>query len=188
MPVVSHEVHALFAEPYFRANIAGSISPAQVEFIKNLKMVGNTENLGLEGTGVKVDRTHVVIDQWCRTGEPGVYAIGDLAGPPWLAHKAMHEGVVCVEKIAEFPGVHPVDFGNVPGCTYCRPQVASVVMTDAQGATRRVITNAFGYYTFNDVTAGGSYIMGVESRRFRYSTRVVQVTDTLADVDFTPVE
>ncbi|MBN8890929.1 MAG: dihydrolipoyl dehydrogenase [Rhodospirillales bacterium] len=100
--------------------------------ISAVGIVGNVENIGLEGTGVKVDRTHVVIDEWCRTGEPGVYAIGDLAGPPWLAHKAMHEGVVCVEKIAGVPGVHPVDWSNIPGCTYCRPQVASVGLTEAR--------------------------------------------------------
>ena len=94
-------------------------------------IVGNVENLGLEGTGVKVDRTHVVIDQWCRTGEPGVYAIGDLAGPPWLAHKASHEGVICVEKIAGVEGVHPLDVTKIPGCTYCAPQVASVGLTEA---------------------------------------------------------
>jgi dihydrolipoamide dehydrogenase len=100
--------------------------------ISAVGIVGNTENLGLEGTGVKVERTHVVTDEWCRTGEPGVYAIGDLAGPPWLAHKASHEGVICVEKIANVPGVHPIDWSNVPGCTYCRPQVASVGLTEAK--------------------------------------------------------
>ncbi len=94
-------------------------------------IVGNVENLGLEGTGVKVDRTHVVIDPWCRTGEAGVYAIGDLAGPPWLAHKASHEGVICVEKIAGVEGVHPLDVTKIPGCTYCAPQVASVGLTEA---------------------------------------------------------
>jgi len=99
--------------------------------ISAVGIVGNVENLGLEGTGVKVDRTHVVIDQWCQTGEPGVYAIGDIAGPPWLAHKASHEGVVCVEKIAGLHP-HPVDWSNIPGCTYCRPQVASVGMTEAK--------------------------------------------------------
>lgn len=93
-------------------------------------IVGNVEGLGLEGTKVKVDRAHVVIDEWCRTGEPGVYAIGDLVGPPWLAHKASHEGVVCVEKIAGLPGVHPIDTSKIPGCTYSRPQVASVGMTE----------------------------------------------------------
>ena len=95
-------------------------------------IVGNVENLGLEGTGVKVDRTHVTVDEYSRTGEPGVYAIGDLTGPPWLAHKAMHEGVVCVEKIAGVKGVHPMSAGNIPGCTYCRPQVASVGLTEAK--------------------------------------------------------
>jgi dihydrolipoamide dehydrogenase len=99
--------------------------------ISAVGIVGNVENLGLEGTAVKVDRTHVVIDEWCRTGEPGVYAIGDLAGPPWLAHKASHEGVICVEKIAGVAGVHPLDTKNIPGCTYCMPQVASVGMTEA---------------------------------------------------------
>ena len=92
-------------------------------------IVGNVENIGLEGTKVKVEKTHVAINEWCETGEPGVYAIGDLVGPPWLAHKAMHEGVVCVEKIA---GLHPHPLKplSVPGCTYCRPQVASIGLTE----------------------------------------------------------
>jgi dihydrolipoamide dehydrogenase len=100
--------------------------------ISAVGIVGNTEGLGLEGTGVKVDRTHVAIDEYCRTGEPGVYAIGDLAGPPWLAHKASHEGVMCVEHIAGVKGVHAMNPLNIPGCTYCRPQVASVGMTEAR--------------------------------------------------------
>jgi dihydrolipoamide dehydrogenase len=94
-------------------------------------ITGNVENLGLEDAGVKVDRGHVVIDQWCATGVPGVYAIGDLVGPPWLAHKASHEGIVCVEHIAGVKGVHPLDTSKIPGCTYCTPQVASVGMTEA---------------------------------------------------------
>ena len=94
-------------------------------------IVGNVENLGLENTKVKVEKSHVVVDEWSRTGEPGVYAIGDLTGPPWLAHKASHEGVICVEKIAGRNDVHPLDTGNIPGCTYCRPQVASVGLTEA---------------------------------------------------------
>jgi len=98
--------------------------------ISAVGIVGNVEEIGLEGTGVKVDRTHVVIDEWCRTGEPGLYAIGDLTGPPWLAHKASHEGVLCVERIAGLEGVHPLDTSNIPGCTYCRPQVASVGLTE----------------------------------------------------------
>ena len=95
-------------------------------------IVGNVENLGLEGTKVKVDKAHIVIDEWGRTGEPGVYAIGDVTGPPWLAHKASHEGVICVEKIAGVPGVHPLDKSRIPGCTYCRPQIASIGLTEKQ--------------------------------------------------------
>jgi dihydrolipoamide dehydrogenase len=98
--------------------------------ISAVGIVGNVEGIGLEGTGVKVDRAHVVADEWLRTGEAGVYAIGDLVGPPWLAHKAMHEGVICVEHIAGINGVHPLDLRNIPGCTYCRPQVASVGLTE----------------------------------------------------------
>ncbi len=100
--------------------------------ISAVGIVGNVENLGLEGTGVKIDRTHVVVDGYGRTGEPGLYAIGDLAGPPWLAHKASHEGVICVEKIAGLSDVHPLDTGNIPGCTYARPQIASVGVTEAR--------------------------------------------------------
>jgi dihydrolipoamide dehydrogenase len=93
-------------------------------------IVGNVENIGLEATRVAVDKTHVVVDEWQRAGEPGIYAIGDLVGPPWLAHKAMHEGVVCVERIAGLNTVHPLDTNNVPACTFCRPQVASVGLTE----------------------------------------------------------
>jgi dihydrolipoamide dehydrogenase len=100
--------------------------------ISAVGIVGNVEGIGLEGTGVKVDRTHVVVDGYGRTGEPGVYAIGDLTGPPWLAHKASHEGVICVERIAGLNDVHPFEPGNIPGCTYCRPQVASVGLTEAK--------------------------------------------------------
>ncbi len=95
-------------------------------------ITGNVENLGLEEVGVKVDRGHVVTDEWCSTGVKGLYAIGDLTGAPWLAHKASHEGVICVEKIAGVDGVHPLNKGNIPGCTYCRPQVASVGLTEAK--------------------------------------------------------
>jgi dihydrolipoamide dehydrogenase len=94
-------------------------------------IVSNVENLGLEGTKVKVEKAHVVVDPRCATGEPGVYAIGDLVGPPWLAHKAMDEGVICVEGIAGVQGVHPLDVSKIPGCTYCMPQVASVGLTEA---------------------------------------------------------
>jgi len=98
--------------------------------ISAVGIVGNVEDLGLEGTKIQVDRTHIITDAFGRTGEPGIYAIGDLTGPPWLAHKASHEGIICVEAIA---GLHPhaMDTLNIPGCTYCRPQVASVGLTEA---------------------------------------------------------
>ncbi len=93
-------------------------------------IVGNVEDIGLEGSGVEVDRGHVVVNRWCETGETGVYAIGDLVGPPWLAHKASHEGVMCVERIAGIE-THPLEVSRIPGCTYCRPQVASIGLTEA---------------------------------------------------------
>jgi dihydrolipoamide dehydrogenase len=110
-------------------------------------IVGNVENTGLEHTAVKVDRGHVVTDEWCRTDEPGVYAIGDLTGPPWLAHKASHEGVLCVEKIAGVAGVHPLNTGRIPGCTYCHPQVASVGLTEdkAKESGRKVRVGRFPF-------------------------------------------
>jgi dihydrolipoyl dehydrogenase len=104
------------------------VNPERV--ILAVGIVGNVEDIGLENTGVAVDRTHIVVDEWLRTGEPGVYAIGDVVGPPWLAHKASHEGVICVEHIAGINDVHPLDVRNIPSCTYCRPQVASVGLTE----------------------------------------------------------
>jgi len=98
--------------------------------ISAVGIAGNVEGLGLEALGVKLDRSHVVIDEFCRTGVDGLYAIGDVAGPPWLAHKAMHEGVVVAELIAgEHP--HPVRPGAIAGCTYCQPQIASVGLSEA---------------------------------------------------------
>ncbi len=95
-------------------------------------ITGNVENIGLDGTKVKVEKGHVVVNEWLETGEPGVYAIGDLVGPPWLAHKASHEGIICVEKIAGLDHVEPLNTLNIPGCTYCRPQIASVGLTEAK--------------------------------------------------------
>jgi len=99
--------------------------------ISAVGIVGNTEGLGLEDLGVKVEKTHVVTDPHCRTGVDGLYAIGDVAGAPWLAHKASHEGVMVAELIA---GGHPhaVDPDSIAGCTYCHPQIASVGLTEAQ--------------------------------------------------------
>ncbi len=94
-------------------------------------ITGNTEHLGLEGTNIKVEKGHITVDEWLRTGEDGVYAIGDLVGPPWLAHKASHEGVLCVEKIAGENHLTPIKRENIPGCTYCMPQIASVGLTEA---------------------------------------------------------
>ena len=100
--------------------------------ISAVGIVGNVENLGLEGTGVKVERGHIAIDEYCRTGEAGIYAIGDVTGAPWLAHKASHEGVICVESIARQNDVKPLNVGNIPGCTYSRPQIASVGLTESR--------------------------------------------------------
>lgn len=110
-------------------------------------IVGNSENLGLENTKVKVEKGHIKINEWCATDEPGVYAIGDVAGPPWLAHKASHEGIICVEKIAGAKDVHPLNAANIPGCTYCSPQVASVGMTEAKAkaAGREVRVGRFPF-------------------------------------------
>ncbi|MEX2525296.1 MAG: dihydrolipoyl dehydrogenase [Gammaproteobacteria bacterium] len=93
---------------------------------------GNIENLGLEELGVETDKGFIKVDEWGRTNVVGLYAIGDVAGPPCLAHKASHEGVVCVEKLAGVDGVHALDKNNIPACTYCRPQVASIGMTEQE--------------------------------------------------------
>jgi dihydrolipoamide dehydrogenase len=110
-------------------------------------ITGNVENIGIDGTKVEVDRGHIVVDEWLRTGEPGVHAVGDVVGPPWLAHKASHEGVICVEKIAGLADVHPLNTANIPGCTYCMPQIASVGMTEqaAEEAGRKVRIGRFPY-------------------------------------------
>ena len=100
--------------------------------ISAVGIVGNVEGLGLEALGVKIDRTHVVVDAYCRTGVEGLYAIGDIAGAPWLAHKASHEGVMVAELIAGKNNVHPVTPEAIAGCTYCHPQVASVGYSEAK--------------------------------------------------------
>jgi dihydrolipoamide dehydrogenase len=95
-------------------------------------IVGNTTDIGLEKTKVKVEKGQIVVNEWSQTAEPGVYAIGDVTGAPWLAHKASHEGIICIEKIAGLPHVHPLNVRNIPGCTYSLPQVASIGFTEAQ--------------------------------------------------------
>ena len=94
-------------------------------------IVPNTENIGLEALGIETERGHIKVDGYARTNVGGIYAIGDVTGAPWLAHKASHEGVVCVEAIAGL-NPHPFEKWNIPGCTYSRPQVASVGMTEAK--------------------------------------------------------
>jgi dihydrolipoamide dehydrogenase len=110
----------------------GKVEIVEVEkVIMAVGIAANIENMGLEALGVKIDRGHVVNDGFGRTNVKGLYAIGDVAGPPWLAHKASHEGVVCIEKIAG-ENVHAFETGNIPGCTYCHPQIASVGLTEAK--------------------------------------------------------
>ena len=116
------------------AHIEVSGKVEQQEFdtvISAVGIVGNVEGLGLEEIGVKIDRTHVVTDEYCRTGVDGVYAIGDIAGAPWLAHKASHEGVMVAELAAGLKA-HPIKPNTIAGCTYCHPQVASVGLTEAK--------------------------------------------------------
>ena len=121
------------ADEYSHAIVAIGIAP-------------NSENIGLEALGVKTDRGHIVNDGYGRTNVEGIYAIGDVTGPPWLAHKASHEGVVCVEAIAgQKP--HAFEKGNIPGCTYSRPQVASVGLSEARAKEegRRVRVGKFPF-------------------------------------------
>ncbi|HET7680666.1 MAG TPA: dihydrolipoyl dehydrogenase [Xanthobacteraceae bacterium] len=114
--------------------------------ISAVGVVGNVENLGLEKVGVKTDRGIVVVDPLSRTNVPGIYAIGDVAGPPMLAHKAEHEGVICIEAIKGLK-VHPMDKSLIPGCTYCSPQIASVGLTE-QAAKEKKIEVRVGRFPF----------------------------------------
>src|SRR5215217_2453801 len=99
--------------------------------ISAVGVIGNVEDLGLEALGVKIEKGLVIVDGYGRTNVPGVYAIGDVSGPPMLAHKSEHEGVVCIEKIKGLE-THSLDKGKIPGCTYCHPQIASVGLTEAR--------------------------------------------------------
>jgi dihydrolipoamide dehydrogenase len=109
-------------------------------------VVGNIENIGLEKLGVKIERGTIAIDGFCKTNVPGIYAIGDVAGPPMLAHKAEHEGVICVEAIKGLHP-HPMDKRLIPGCTYCAPQVASVGLTE-QAAKDQKLDVRVGRFPF----------------------------------------
>jgi dihydrolipoamide dehydrogenase len=116
------------------ATIEAASGSQQVEVEKVISavgVVGNVEDLGLEASGVRTEKGNIVVDGHCRTNVPGIYAIGDVAGPPLLAHKAEHEGVICVESIKGL-APHPLDKNKIPGCTYCHPQVASVGLTESK--------------------------------------------------------
>ena len=119
-----------------KATIKGAGEQEFSHAIVAIGIVPNSENIGLEALGVKTDRGHIVTDGYGRTNVEGIYAIGDVTGPPWLAHKASHEGVVCVEAIVAAGRAgkkpHPFETWNIPGCTYSRPQVASVGLTEAK--------------------------------------------------------
>ena len=109
----------------------GTTSEITVDrIISAIGVIGNHEDLALENTRVQVEKSFVLTDQWCETAEPGVFAIGDLAGVPCLAHKASHEGIICVERIAANPSVHPLESNRIPGCTYSDPEIASVGHTE----------------------------------------------------------
>ncbi|WP_350334030.1 dihydrolipoyl dehydrogenase [Coralliovum pocilloporae] len=126
----------------------GKVTEVTVDrVISAVGVVGNVENIGLETLGVKTDRGCIVTDGYGRTNVPGLYAIGDVAGPPMLAHKAEHEGVICIEKIAGL-NAHPMDKEQIPGCTYCHPQVASVGLTE-KAAKERGIEVRVGRFPFS---------------------------------------
>ena len=129
-----------------KATLKGGAVEEYSHAIVAIGIVPNTENIGLEALGAKTDRGHIVVDGYGRTNVEGIYAFGDVTGPPWLAHKASHEGVVCVEAIAG-KKPHPFETWNIPGCTYSRPQVASVGLTEAKAKAegRKVKTGKFPF-------------------------------------------
>ena len=129
-----------------KATLKGGAVEEYSHAIVAIGIVPNSENIGLEALGVKTDRGHIVVDGYGRTNVEGIYAFGDVTGPPWLAHKASHEGVVCVEAIAG-KKPHPFETWNIPGCTYSRPQVASVGLTEAKAKAegRKVKTGKFPF-------------------------------------------
>jgi dihydrolipoamide dehydrogenase len=115
---------------------SGEIKIEADALIVAIGIVGNTENLGLEKTKVKIERNQIETNEWCETGEKGIFAIGDVAGAPWLAHKASHEGVLCAEIIAGKSHLKPLNKGSIPGCTYSLPQIASLGLTEEQAKAK----------------------------------------------------
>ena len=108
------------------------------KIILAIGIIANTENLGLENYNIKIDRDHIVTNEWLETDEKGIFAIGDVTKGPWLAHKASHEGTLCVEKIAGLKNLKPIEKTSIPGCTYCRPQVASIGLTEKMAKSQKL--------------------------------------------------
>ena len=133
----------------------GPISVRADRAIVAIGVTGNIENLGLEALGVATEHGFITTDPWCKTNLVGLYAVGDVAGAPWLAHKASHEAILCVERIAGEPSAQPLATDQIPGCTYCRPQIASVGLTEDE-ATRRGITTRIGRF---DLQASGKALV-----------------------------
>ena len=104
-------------------------------------IIANTQNIGLEKFNIKIDKGHIVTNEYLQTDEKGIYAIGDVTGGPWLAHKASHEAILCVEKIAGLSNLTPLDKSSIPGCTYCRPQVASIGLTEKAAKIKNININ-----------------------------------------------
>ena len=117
------------------------------KLILAIGIIANTENLGLENFNIKIDHGHIVTNEWLETNEKGIFAIGDVTQGPWLAHKASHEATLCVEKIAGHKNLIPIDKSSIPGCTYCRPQVASIGLTE-KNANEQNINIKVGRFPF----------------------------------------
>ena len=149
---ISHIVKLNFEKRGIKIRTNSTLNSVSAEIITNEKVetinseklilaigiVANTENLGLEDLNIKIDKGHVVTNEFLETDEKGIYAIGDITDGPWLAHKASHEGILCVEKISGHKNLKPLDKTSIPGCTYCRPQVASIGMTEKQAKSRNI--------------------------------------------------
>jgi dihydrolipoamide dehydrogenase len=108
------------------------------KLILAIGIIANTENLGLERFNIKIDKGHIITNEWLETDEKGIFAIGDVTEGPWLAHKASHEGTLCVEKIAGYKNLKPIEKTSIPGCTYCRPQVASIGLTEKKAKSQKL--------------------------------------------------